>query len=189
MLQWKSVQVVLVLGISILTGCATVDPSGSDPDFCKVSSLKDFEGQYVNQPSGNPTRIVHLSETFPIGATAYDQLNHMKIQVVRITAPREDLLQIEYVAEGVEIFSKSIPLDVDSKTGAVLIYSQNDFLPDPSGGLMVGPQSVRLVMYKSCNDGIGVMQSMSSYGLLLALIPFGGSSQTHWKFNTTEMNK
>jgi len=94
----------------------------------------------------------------------------------------EHTVKTTYLSAGKEVFSELLHFKKEAESSSIKLFSRNQFLPSASGGLTVGPQSLRVVLYKSCNGELKVMKSKTMYGLTLLIIPGGRSVQEFWAF-------
>jgi hypothetical protein len=162
--------VLFLLIIALLNGCASnkVEPR---TDLCKFSSVTELTGKYVNLGVGKlENRDVYLSEVIWLLSKQEADFIHSDVVDLTIISIKDNITAIASTPDSKQ-HTVQFNKIVEFEDGAVNLYHDMDILPDPSGGLVVGPQVVNVNLNKDCSDNLVLHKFESADGLLLLLIP------------------
>ena len=162
--------VLFLFIIFLLGGCAsnTVEPRN---DLCKFSSVTELSGKYVNLGVGKlENRNVYLSEVIWFLSKKEADFKHSNVAELIIISKEDNIAAIATTPDSKQ---HRVQFDqiVEFENGIVNLYHDMGILPDPSGGLVVGPQVVDLNLNKDCPGNLILHKFESADGLLLLFIP------------------
>ncbi|MCB1616084.1 MAG: hypothetical protein KDI30_08730 [Pseudomonadales bacterium] len=149
-----------------LIGCVNLDTSARQ-DFCAIQSLKEVEGFYANKGSERLSgHDVYLSQIFWLGHPDKLRNEHENIQKIQI---REEKSSYYAMIEG--SVEDKVKIDMRLENGHIIVFSSADFLPSADGGVVVGPQSVSIWLYKDCSGNLVLHKHESIIGLVFMIMP------------------
>ena len=172
--NYKQQNKILMLFLSIilsLNGCATniVNPK---IDLCKFNSVIDLSGNYVNLGVGDlRNKKIYLSEIIWLLLHQKADFKHSDVTELTIISKRKDNITAIATTPDGKKHSVRFNQIVEFESGRVNLYHDMDLLPEPSGGLVVGPQVVDINLNKDCSDNLVIHKFESVDGLLLMFIP------------------
>lgn len=135
--------VSFLLIIALLNGCAS-NTVGLRTELCKFSSVSELTGKYVNLGVGKlENRNVYLSEAIWLLSKQEADFIHSEVADLTIINKKDNITAIA-ITPGSKQHTVQFNKIVKFGDGAVNLYHDMDILPDPSGGLVVGPQVVNV---------------------------------------------
>ena len=173
---------LFLLIISLLGGCASniVKPR---TDLCKFSNITELTGKYVNLGVGElENRKVYLSEAIWLLLNQEADFKHSDVVELIISSDKNHITAIAATPDGKQ-YTVQLSQIVEFEDGTINLYHDMDILPDPSGGLVVGPQVVEVNLNKDCADNLVLHKFESADGLLLLFIPVSSELNGYVTFN------
>ena len=153
-----------------LVGCVS-NTVEKRKDLCNFSSLDELTGSYVNLGNGKLNgRDLYLSEILWSLSKSNFEFSDVEINSVTIKYSDNELLA---TAKSIDGRLSTINFTEITKFGdkVINLFDDTDFLPAPSGGVVVGPQNIQINFNKDCNGNLLVHKSEKVTGLIFLLIP------------------
>lgn len=164
-----------------LVGCAN-NQTSERADFCAIDSLAQVEGVYTNRGSERlGGRNIFLSQILWLNEHGNSKLDHEGISEIEISKIKES-----YFASAVGDTSEKVELDFRLDSGSIRVFANTDVLPSPDGGVVVGPQSVTISLYKDCSGNLVLHKNESTMGLAFLLVPVWGEHDSYSTFSIVQ---
>ncbi len=171
-----------ILVILVINGCFS--PQRRNHVECLDYDISEFVGVYKNQGSEYlGGRALHLTEVLWINSHGISKTTHESIDRVALSFNENNQMHMSAYSGSKLVSSGVIDKEIEIQGNIIKVFSKTSVLPDPSGGLMVGPQSVQIDLKLTCEKNIEFHKHESAIGLVLLIIPMGGSNDFHSEFS------
>ncbi|MES9946820.1 MAG: hypothetical protein ABW080_17845 [Candidatus Thiodiazotropha sp.] len=165
----------------LFTGCTSAPQS--QRVVCEDYDISELSGVFENQGTKElKNRALRLTQVLWINDESVTDELHDSIDTVEIKLSRDGVIDVSGYSGTRLIKAKQAASGISLDGNKIKVFSKFGILPDPSGGLLVGPQSMEITLSLNCNNNLEFHKHESATGLLLAFIPVSGSTDFYSEF-------